>query len=148
MIYMNTFLYTNTLYSLALIVNTNIGSVVNDEVVVMGIILEYHRSNDGGNYAKILLLLEIERKSETRNNQPPRGRELPTTHTTILHSTIFVVVDDEAFVEDDSTIFVDDEAFVDDSTIFVDDEAFEDSTIFVDDAAAFDDAFVATPGKR
>ena len=60
-------------------------------------------------------------------------------------------MDDEAFVEDDSTIFVDDEAFVDDSTIFVDDEAFEDSTIFVDDAAAFDDAFVddvATQDKR
>ena len=53
-----------------------------------------------------------------------------------------MVVDDVAFVEDDSTIFVDDEAFVDDSMIFVDDEAFEDSTIFVDDAAAFDDAFV------
>jgi len=60
-VYMDTFLYTNTLYSLSLIVNTNIGSVVNDEVVVMGITLEYHRSNDGGSYAKILLLLEIER---------------------------------------------------------------------------------------
>ena len=57
---MYTSLYTNTLHSLALIVNTNIGSVVNDEVVVMGVTtLEYHRSNDGGSYAKILVLLEI-----------------------------------------------------------------------------------------
>ena len=56
-VYMDTFLYTNTLYSLSLIVNTNIGSVVNDEVVVMGITLEYHRSNDCGSYGEILLLI-------------------------------------------------------------------------------------------
>ena len=36
---------------------TNIGWVVNDEVAVVGITLEYHRSNDGGSYAKILLLI-------------------------------------------------------------------------------------------
>ena len=35
----------------------------------------YHRSNDGGSYAKILLLLEIER-IEWHNNQPPRGHLL------------------------------------------------------------------------
>ena len=34
-ILMYTLLYTNTLHSLALFVNTNIGWVVNDEVVVM-----------------------------------------------------------------------------------------------------------------
>jgi len=38
-----------------------VGWILNDEVVMMGITLEYHRSNDGGSYAKILLLLEIER---------------------------------------------------------------------------------------
>ena len=57
-VYMNTFLFTNTLYSLALIFNTNIGSVVNDEVVVMGITLEYHRSNDGGSYPKFCFCLK------------------------------------------------------------------------------------------
>ena len=76
-----------------------------------------------------------------------RGEESYLQHILRFYTRQYSL-DDEAFVEDDSTIFVDDEAFVDDSTIFEDDEAFEDSTIFVDDAAAFDDAFVATPGKR
>ena len=49
---MYTFLYTNTFHSLALIVNTNIGCVVNDEVVVMGTTLEYDRTKDGGSYVK------------------------------------------------------------------------------------------------
>jgi len=51
--------YTNKLHSLALFVNTNIGWVMNDEVVMMGIKLEYHRGNDSRSFAKILLLLEI-----------------------------------------------------------------------------------------
>ena len=54
---MYTFLYTNTLLLLVLIVNTNVGWVVNEEVVVIGVTLEYYRSNDGGSSCKILLLL-------------------------------------------------------------------------------------------
>ena len=61
---------------------------MNDEVAVVGITLEYHRSNDCGRYAKILLLILIGRKiCETRNNQPSnhRGEESYNTYTTILH---------------------------------------------------------------
>ena len=54
---MYNFLYTNTLLLLVLIVNTNVGWVVNEEVVVIGVTLEYYRSNDGGSSCKILLLL-------------------------------------------------------------------------------------------
>ena len=53
---MYTFLYTNTLLLLVLIVNTNVGWVVNKEVVVIGVTFEYYRSNDGGSSCKILLL--------------------------------------------------------------------------------------------
>ena len=54
---MYTFLYTNTLLLLlVLIVNTNVGWVVNEEVVVIEVTFEYYRSNDGGSSCKILLL--------------------------------------------------------------------------------------------
>ena len=52
---MYTVLCTNTLL-LVLIVNTNVGWTVNEDVVVIGVALEYYRSNDGGSSCKILLL--------------------------------------------------------------------------------------------
>ena len=68
---MYTFLYTNTLLLLVLIVNTNVGWVVNEEVVVIEVTFEYYRSNDGGSSCKILLL--------------PQYREYRVRHTTINH---------------------------------------------------------------
>ena len=55
---MYTFLY-RTLTNFILSLLTNIGWVMNEEVVMMGIKLEYHRGNDSRSFAKILLLLEI-----------------------------------------------------------------------------------------
>ena len=49
---------THFILLLWFLINTNIGSVVNDEVVVMGITLEYHRSNDGGSYPKFCFCLK------------------------------------------------------------------------------------------
>jgi len=68
-----------------------LGCVVNDEVVAMGITLEYHRSNDCGSYAKILLLILIERKiCETRNNQPSNHRGEESYYNTYYDSTFII----------------------------------------------------------